>query len=71
VLDACPATEPPSGELQPSQRVDEDRVRRDDRRDVADELIRGSVHEHDPRAFAQPGDVGPIDSTVHAELDLG
>jgi DNA-binding response OmpR family regulator len=44
MLDAYPATEPPGGELQPSQRVDRHRVRHVDCRDVANELIRGNVH---------------------------
>ena len=71
MLEPYLAAEPPSGELQPRQRIDRDRIRREDRRDVADELIRGIVHEQDLGAFAQPGDVGPIDPPVDAEAGSG
>jgi hypothetical protein len=65
------APEPPSGQLQPGQRIDRDRVRVDAGADVADHQNRGAALQQEADASAEPGDVGARDRTADDHDECG
>jgi hypothetical protein len=69
VQEADPATQPSSGELQPGNGVDGDRIRVDERAHIAEDQIGVAVLEQGAGALAEHGKIGASDRTPDHQHD--